>query len=248
MKVAVAGATGVVGRHVVSQARERGHDVVMLSRAHGVDLTSGAGLAGRLAGVGAVVDVTGTRAQRRRPAREFFDTVTSTLLQAEQRADVGHHLVLSIVGVGLIHLGYYAAKLAQEELVAAGPVPWTVLRTTQFHEFAEQSLSFSAVGPVSFVPTMRTQPVAATEVAATVVDLIEAGPAGRTTDLAGPERHNLVDLARRVAEARRPGRRVVGVPLPGRTGAAMRQGALLPPSDARRGRTTFQDWLDRLPS
>lgn len=239
MRVAVTGGTGVVGAHVVALARERGHTVVVLSRAAGVDLTTGADPAERLRGADTVVDVSGTRAQRRRAARAFFGAVTGQMLAAGARAGVAHHVTLSIVGIDRVDTGYYAGKRHQEERVAAGPVPWTVLRTTQFHELAEQSLGFAALGPVSLVPVMRVRPVAAAEVAAALVELAEGPPAGRVPDLAGPQEHDLVDLARRVGA----GRQVVGVPLPGAAGRAVRSGGLLPDTEGPRGGTTFAEWV-----
>ncbi|NPC98222.1 SDR family oxidoreductase [Nocardioides sp. zg-DK7169] len=242
MLIAVAGATGVVGSHVVDVARGRGHEVVPLARSRGVDLTTGAGLDGLLAGVDAVVDVTSVRTQRRAGAEAFFGGVTRTLLAAEQEAGVGHHVALSIVGVDDVASGYYRGKQLQERLVGAAP-HGSILRATQFHEFAEQVLGFASLGPVSLVPRMLSQPVAADEVATALVTLAEAGPSGRVPDLAGPERLDMVDLARRVSEARGLGRRVVGVPLPGAGGRAMRSGLLCPTGEGPRGTTTFAQWL-----
>jgi uncharacterized protein YbjT (DUF2867 family) len=240
MKIAVAGGTGVVGRHVVEVARERGHGVVVLSRGEGVDLMTGAGLAERLAGVDAVIDTSNQTSQKREESEAFFGGVTRHLLAAEQAAGVGHHVVLSIVGIDDVDTGYYAGKRLQERLAEHGDVPWTVLRATQFHEFAEQALGFARIGPYSLVPRMLSQPVAAREVAEHLVDLAVAEPAGRAPDLAGPERLQMVDLSRKVAAGRR---RVVGVPLPGAAGRAMRSGALCPTGPGPRGRTTFDAWL-----
>lgn len=246
MRIAVAGGTGVVGRHVVDIAVDQGHEVVTLARSAGVDLVTGAGLAARLDGVDVVIDVTGTREQKRAAAEDFFGGVTARLLSAEVDADVRHHVTLSIVGVDDVDTGYYAGKRRQEQVVTSGPVPWTLLRATQFHEFAEQALGFVRLGPVSLVPKMRTQPIAAQEVAQALVALALGAPAGRAADLAGPEQHDLVVLARRVAAVRRAGgrrQRVVPVGLPGSGGRAMREGALLPSSDGPRGRQTFDQWL-----
>ena len=235
MKIAVAGGTGVVGRHVVEVARERGHVVTVLSRSEGVDLTTGAGLAERLAGVDAVVDVTSVATQKRGAAEAFFGGVTRNL----QAAGAAHVVALSIVGIDDVDTGYYAGKRLQERLLAEGDVPWTVLRATQFHEFAQQALGFARIGPLSLVPRMRSQTIAAREVAEMLVDLAERGPSGRVPDLAGPQVHDLVDLARRVAD----GRRVVPVRVPGAAGRAMRSGALLPKGDGPRGTVTFDAWL-----
>lgn len=247
LTIAVAGGTGVVGRHVVEVARERGHDVVVLARSEGVDLLTGSGLAARLRGADAVVDVTGTVAQQREASQAFFGGVTRLLLDAEREAGVGHHVVLSIVGVDDVPSGYYAGKRLQERLVAeqdpSGTVPWSILRATQFHEFAEQALGFARLGPLSLVPRMLSQPVVAREVARALVELVERGPSGRVPDLAGPEQHRIAHLARRVSRARGLGRRVVEVPLPGAAGRAMRRGGLLPRDQGPRGVVTFEEWL-----
>lgn len=243
MRIAVAGGTGVVGRHVVEVARKRGHDVVVLARSEGVDLTSGDGLTARLAGVDAVIDTTSTRSQTRAKAEAFFGGVTGNLLAAESATGVGHHVVLSIVGVDEVPAGYYRGKQHQERLVAEGDVPWSILRTTQFHEFAEQVLHFVRIGPLSLVPRMLSQPVGAAEVAEALVAIVEAGPAGRVPDLAGPERLEMVDLARRVSRGHGLGRRVLPVRLLGAAGRGMRSGALTPAADGPRGRQTFEEWL-----
>jgi uncharacterized protein YbjT (DUF2867 family) len=244
MRIAVGGGTGVVGRHVVEVARERGHEVVVLARSEGVDLTTGVGVADRLADVDAVVDTTSVATQKRAAAEAFFGGVTRTLLAGESEAGVGHHVALSIVGIDDVDTGYYAGKRLQERTLAEGAVPWSVLRATQFHEFAEQALGFVRIGPFSLVPSMLSQPVAAREVAEALVDLVESGPAGRVPDLAGPEKLQMVDLARRVSRARGLGRRVVPVRMPGAAGGAMRTGALTPASDGPRGRITFDQWLE----
>ncbi|WP_432543750.1 SDR family oxidoreductase [Kineococcus sp. SYSU DK002] len=243
MKIAVAGGTGTVGRHVVVAAAARGHATVVLSRSRGVDLRHGAGLAAALAGTDVVVDVTGCSTQRAGRAREFSRAVTTQLLRAGREAGVGHHVVLSVVGADRAPHGYYAGKALQEELVRAGGVPWTVLRTTQFHEFARQVLGRVRLGPLSVVPVMRTQPVAAREVAERLVDLVEGPPAGPARDLAGPQELRLVDAVR--AYARATGHRgpVLAVPLPGGFGRALRDGTLLPAGEADRGRQTFAQWL-----
>ena len=243
MRIAVAGGTGVVGAHVVREAGARGHDVVVLTRSTGADLTTGVGLAERLAGVDSVVDVTSTREQQRAKAEAFFGTVTRNLVGAGAEAGVGHHVVLSIIGIDLVPSGYYQGKLLQERLTEEGLVPWSILRASQFHEFAEQALGFVTVGRFSMVPRMLTQPIAAREVATALVDLVEAGPQGRVPDLAGPERRELVELSRLVNRERHLGRRVVGVRVPGAWGRGMRSGDLTPGSDGPRGTQTFEEWL-----
>lgn len=248
MRIAVAGATGVVGRYVAEAARDRGHEVVELTRSAGVDLTSASVaevLAERLEGVAAVVDTTNIPTLRRGAVEAFFGSVTRHLLAGEQAAGVGHHVALSVVGVDDIGTGHYAGKRVQEQLVVTGSVPWSILRATQFYEFAEQVLGFMRLGPFSLVPQMLSQPVAACEVGAALVDVVEAGPSGRVPELAGPEWWEMVDLARRVSQERALGRRVIGVRLPGAAGRAMRAGALTPVGDGPRGSMTLGEWLAR---
>jgi uncharacterized protein YbjT (DUF2867 family) len=243
MRIAVAGGTGTVGRHVVEVARGRGHDVLVLSRSTGVDLVAGTGLDDVLDGVDAVVDVTSVMSQSGKESVRFFRAVSTHLLAAEARAGVGHHLALSIVGIDRAPVGYYAGKAVQEELVTGGPVPWTLLRATQFHEFAAQLHAQLALGPLHPVPVMRSQPVAAREVAERLVALAEAGPAGRVADLAGPEVLRMSDMVRRYARATGRGGVVVPVPLPGRLGKAFRDGTLVACPEADRGVQTFTRWL-----
>ena len=164
MRIAVAGGTGTVGRHVVEAARERGHEVVVLTRSNGVDLVSGAGVPVALAGVDAVIDTANANAMSAGASTAFFTMVTKTLLDAERAAGVGHHVVLSIVGVDRAPYGYYAGKLAQERAVEAGSVPYTIMRATQFHEFAEQMLVTLSFAGLHLAPKIPSQPVAAREV------------------------------------------------------------------------------------
>jgi len=189
-----------------------------------------------------VIDVSNLTTSSRRRSVDFFTRSSQQLLETGRRAGVRHHLALSIVGIDRVDLGYYAGKRAQEELVLNGPIPGSVLRATQFHEFAGQVLA-QTPGPVAVVPRMRVQPIAASEVAEALVDLASAQPVGLAGELAGPQEHDLVELARRVLRARRSRRTVLAVRLPGRAGRAMAQGALLPTGPGPRGRQPFDQWL-----
>lgn len=241
MRIAVAGGTGVVGRHVAEIARGRGHEVTVLARSHGVDLSTGEGL--DLTGIQAVVDVTSVQTTSARRSTRFFTAVTGHLLSAERAAGVGHHLMLSIVGIDDAPYGYYAGKAAQERVVQAGEVPWTILRATQFHEFAGQIHQRMRLGPMALVPAMRAQPIAAREVAARLVELAEAGPAARVPDLVGPRVERMAELSRRWAAATGARGRVLEVPIPGGFGRAMRNGTLLARPGSQHGEQTFDQWL-----
>jgi uncharacterized protein YbjT (DUF2867 family) len=205
-RIAVAGGTGMVGRHVVDRCRELGHEPVVLARSLGVDVTTGAGLASALADVDAVVDVTNVTTLSRRTAVAFFESATTHLLAAEQAAGVAHHVVLSIVGVDRVDFGYYLGKRRQEELVRDGTVPWTIVRATQFHEFPGQVLARSRQGDRAPIMDMPTQPVASAEVARLLVQLAtgemdhdvlaaQADQPAHQVDQALPARAGQVDVA-----------------------------------------------------
>jgi uncharacterized protein YbjT (DUF2867 family) len=242
MRVAVAGGTGVVGAHVVGQLEARGHEAVVLSRATGVDVQAGTGLADRLAGADVAIDCLNVRTNSRARATRFFTRTTRALLTAEEAAGVGHHVVLSVVGTDRVGAAYYRAKLAQEEAVAASGRPATVLRATQFHEFGAQLLDRTRVGPVVVAPRMLSAPVAAAEVATALVDLAEAGHGPGTVEIGGPERIEVPTMIRRLLRARQRRLLVVPVPLPGGAAAA-RSGALVPDHPWRTGTQRYDDWL-----
>ena len=241
MQIAVAGGTGWIGRLVVEVARAEGHQAVVLARSTGVDLLSGHGLDEALAGSTAVIDVSNVITTSRKTAIEFFGTATKNLLAAGGQAGVTRHVALSIVGVDRVDLGYYAGKRHQEELVLAGPVAGSVLRATQFHEFAAQMLQRG--GPFALAPRMRSQPIAAREVAEALVALAGQQASGPAPDLAGPEVQEMPDLVRRLLRARGSRRVVLPVPVPGAAGRAMAGGGLLPTGPGPRGRQTFDAWL-----
>jgi uncharacterized protein YbjT (DUF2867 family) len=238
--IAIAGGTGSVGRLVVESVRRLGAEPIVIARSQGVDLSTGTGLDNVLAGADAVIDVTNIVTQNRRRATAFFETSTRHLLEAEERHGVKHHVLLSIVGIDRVGLSYYQAKLAQEDLVRQGPVPWTILRATQFHEFAAQMLGD---GPIAVIPSMLSQPVAARDVADELVRLATAPAAGMAAELAGPCEERVPDMARRLASARGRHSLVVTLPLPGGAGRGMRTGALLPTGPGPRGTQTFDQWL-----
>ena len=242
MRIAVAGGTGVVGQHVVAAAAAAGHEPVVLARSRGADVTTGRGVVTALVGAEALIDVSNIATASRRRSVAFFTAATEHLLSAGHEAGVSHHVALSIVGIDRVDFGYYEGKRRQEELVMAGPLPASVLRATQFHEFAWQVME-RIPGPVALVPRMRVQPIAAREVAAALVALATGPAVGRAPELAGPDVHELVELARRVARATGQSRPVLAVRMPGATGRAMADGGLLPTGPGPRGEQTFTSWL-----
>lgn len=243
MKIAVAGGTGVVGRHAVGRVRAAGHEAVVLSRSQGVDLVTGKGLEAALTGVDAVIDVASIETLKAATAIEFFTAATGNLVSAAADAGVAHLVLLSIVGVDRIPYDYYAGKVAQEKVVEACPVPWTILRATQFHEFAAQMFARAKLGPLHLAPRARTQPVAAREVAERLVALAVGAPEGRARDLAGPREEQLADMIRAYARSRGYRGWVPAISLPGPQMAGMRAGHALPGADADLGTQTFAQWL-----
>jgi uncharacterized protein YbjT (DUF2867 family) len=249
MRIAVAGGTGVVGRHVVAAVRASGHEPLVLTRSSGHDLTAshaGPALVAALGGIDAVVDVSSVATTSAARSVEFFGAVTRNLLAAERAAGVRHHVALSIVGAVAAPAAYYAGKKLQEDLVMAGSGGWSILRATQFHEFAAQMAVQGRMGPLQVVPTMRSQPVAASEVAEVLVDIATHGPRGLDRDLGGPREENMADLVRRYLAATGQKRPVLQVALPGAWGRALRDGTLLTAPGARRGALGFEEWLSAL--
>lgn len=244
MHIAVAGATGNIGSLVVAALERDGHDVVRISRSLGVDLLTGDGLAEALDGVTAVIDTTNTFATDRDEAVGQLGTMTRNLLEAEAATgSVRHHVLLSIVGIaGIEGNAHYAAKREQERLVADGPVPWTIVPATQFHDFAAMVTSWTERDGVATIAPLLVQPIAPADVADVLAEVALGEPQGRHVDLAGPEPQDLVDMARRTNEAR--GRKVKLVPTwSGLFGTSMAGDVLLPGEGARLAPTTFDDWL-----
>ncbi|GAB3601619.1 SDR family oxidoreductase [Microbacterium tumbae] len=243
-RIAVAGGTGAVGRHVVGAAQSAGHEVVVLARSTGVDLIGGKGLTAALEGVDAVIDVSSIGTLSAKASVDFFETATRDLLAAEKEAGVRHHVALSIVGAADADSGYYAGKAAQERILMAEPDGWSILRATQFHEFAAQMVDRGAVLGVIVVPKMLSQPVSASEVAVELVAIAEGAPRGLARDLGGPMPERMADMVRRYL--RRIGRRtpVLEVRLPGPMGRTSADGSLLAGSDAKLGSETFERWLE----
>jgi uncharacterized protein YbjT (DUF2867 family) len=242
--IAVTGGTGALGSQVVEAVRRRDLTPVVITRSHGVDLTTGAGLDEALAGADAVIEASNVSALRAKSAIAFFEAATDNLLSAEERAGVRHHVAVSIVGCDRVDLGYYFGKRRQEELVGSGPVPWTLVRATQFHEFPGQLLERSP-GPVAMVPKMLSQPVSARELADHLVDLALRDPVGRAPDVGGPEQHLMPDLARRLVARRGDRTKVVALPLPGKVGRQVADGGLLTGEGATILPETYDEWLDR---
>jgi uncharacterized protein YbjT (DUF2867 family) len=246
LTIAVAGGTGAVGRHAVEAVREAGHRAVVLSRGNGVDLLSGEGLDAALDGVDAVIDTANVTTLSADESTRFFTTATGNLLDAAHRVGVAHVVLLSIVGVDRMPHDYYAGKLAQERVVEKSRVPWTIVRATQFHEFAGQLYERAKLGPLHVAPRARVQPIAAREVGEHLAALAGGPAQGRADDLGGPREERLDEMVK--AYARRVGHRgwIPSVSLPGAQMKGMRAGYALPDAGATLGTQTFDEWLAAL--
>jgi uncharacterized protein YbjT (DUF2867 family) len=252
-KIAVAGATGRVGHHAVDVLEAEGHDVVAISRSRGVDVVTGNGLAEALAGVDSVIDAATAAAPDQEAATEFFTAAARNLHEAGQRAGVRQIVVVSIIGTDRFTAGYGAAKVAHERALLEGPIPVHVLRAAQFHEFVAQLLDWGRQGEVSYVPTMRTQLVAARTVAQALADLAtgpdasaaRGGSGTPISEIAGPREESLVDMARLLAARRGDPVRIEGVSDPADPDRDVAEsGGLLPGPDATLAGPTFEEWLD----
>ncbi|MEV0222930.1 NAD(P)H-binding protein [Streptomyces sp. NPDC050704] len=248
-KIAVAGATGRVGRHVVDVLKERGHDVVAMSRSEGVDVVTGKGLVEALAGVEVVIDAASTPSPDQQEATEFFTAAARNLHDAGSKAGVERLVVVSIIGIDGSTSGYNAAKLAHERAALAGPLPARVLRAAQFHEFVEVLMQWGRQGDVVYVPKMRTQLVAARTVAEALADLALAPGAdsdGTTfPEVAGPREESLESAARLVAARRGDQVEIVAVSDPANPDRELfENGGLLPGAHARLAGPSFEEWID----
>ncbi|TDH58596.1 SDR family oxidoreductase [Dankookia rubra] len=244
MRIVVIGGTGRIGAQVVDRLRRQGQEVLAASPSGGVDSVTGAGLPAALAGARVVVDLSNAPSFEDRAAMEFFQASTRNLLAAGAAAGIGHHLALSVVGTDrLQENGYFRAKLAQERLIAAGPLPWTILRATQFLEFLDGIIEGGA-GPGGIrLPAALFQPIAAADVAALVAEAALQPPVNRMIEIAGPERIGMAALAGRYLAARGDARRVAADPAARYFGAAIDDRSLTAGEDARLGPTRIADWL-----
>jgi len=246
MKIVVIGGSGLIGKKVVMNLRQRGHEVVAASPSSGVNTVTGEGLAQALAGAQVVVDVANAPSWEDNAVLAFFETSGRNLLAAEAVAGVGHHVALSVVGTErLLASGYFRAKMAQEKLIKASPIPYTIVRATQFFEFVGGIAQFATEGETVRVPPVLMQPIAADDVAAVVADVALARPLYGTFDLAGPELIRQDDLVRQFLNATGDARKVITDPKALYYGITVNDQSLTPGDQPHLGPTRFGDWLSR---
>src|SRR6266852_4948783 len=202
MKIVIIGGTGLIGTKLVNNLRQQGHEVVVASPSRGINSVTGEGLPAALVGAQVVVDVTNSPSWQDKAVLEFFETSTRNLLAAEAVAGVRHHIALSVVGTErLLASGFFRAKMAQEKLIQASPIPYTIVRATQFFEFVGGIAQSATEGQTVRVPPVLMQPIASDDVAAAMADAALAEPLNGTVDLAGPESIRQDDLVRRFLNA-----------------------------------------------
>src|SRR5215212_7199247 len=244
MKIVVIGGTGLIGSKLVEKLRGHGHDTVAASPDTGVDTLTGEGLAEALEGAQVVVDVANAPAWDDAAVLDFFQTSSRNLLAAERAAGVSHHVALSVVGTDrLPESGYLRAKVAQEDAVKDGRVPYTIVRATQFFEFIGRLADSNTAGNTVRLPPALVQPEAADDVASALADVAVGAPLNDTLELAGPEAFRLDELARRVLSAIDDPRQVTADVHARYFGAELDERSLIPGYNARIASTRFEDWL-----
>lgn len=244
MKVVIIGGSGLIGRKLGAILKSQGQDVVSVSPSTGVDSVSGAGISQALAGADVVVDVTNSPSFEDAAVLHFFRVSTGNLLKAAKEARVAHYIALSVVGSDRIHdSGYMRAKLAQEELIKAADVQFTILRATQFFEFLGAIAGGSVQGEAVHLPTSKFQPVAADDVASTLADLAASPPKNGVVELAGPDVSSLAEFVQRFLVAKGDARQVVADSSSTYFGAALDENGLAPTAKFITGNTRFADWV-----
>jgi uncharacterized protein YbjT (DUF2867 family) len=244
MKIVIIGGSGLIGSKLVNKLREQGHEATAASPNSGVNSLTGEGLSEVLKGASVVVDVTNAPSWEDAAVMKFFETSTRNLLSYEAAAGVGHHVALSVVGTErLLESGYFRAKFAQESLIKASSVPYSIVRATQFYEFLKGISDFSTRGNEVHLPPALIQPMAADDVANEVGRIATGLPVNGTVEIGGPEQFRLDELIRRGLTARKDPRRVVADPQATYYGIAVTERALVPEKNARLGKTRFDEWL-----
>jgi uncharacterized protein YbjT (DUF2867 family) len=244
LKIVVIGGSGLIGAQLVDKLRKQGHEVVAASPSSGVNAVTGEGLAEALAGTQVVVDVANSPSWEDQAVLEFFETSSRNLLAAEATAGVRHHVALSVVGTErLLASGYFRAKIAQEKLIEASKIPYTIVRATQFFEFVNGIVHLTTEGQAVRLSPVLMQPIASADVADALANVASNAPANEMVEIAGPESIRLDELARQYLTATGDVRQVTIDPAAGYFGAEVDDRSLRPGVGARLGSTRFEDWL-----
>jgi len=246
IKIVIIGGTGLIGIKLVNNLRERGQEVVAASPSSGVNTFTGEGLAEALTGAQVVVDVANAPSWEEKAVLEFFETAGRNLLAAEAAAGVRHHVALSIVGADRLSAsGYLRAKVAQENLIKASGIPFTIVRSTQFFEFVKGIVQSATEGETVRLSPALMQPIAANDVAAALTGFALAEPLNGTIEIAGPEPIRMDEFARRFLSATRDPRKVTADVHARYFGTELNDQSLIPGDNARLAPTRFEEWLSR---
>jgi uncharacterized protein YbjT (DUF2867 family) len=244
MKIVVIGGTGLIGSKLVKKLGEHGDEAVAAAPSSGVNSLTGEGLADALKGASAVVDVTNAPSWEDTAVLKFFETSTRNLLAYGAAAGVGHYVALSVVGTErLLESGYFRAKLAQENLIKASSIPYSIVRATQFFEFVKQIADYSTEGSKVRLPPALIQPMAADDVASALGRIATNSPVNGTVEIGGPEQFCLDELVRRDLAAFQDPREVISDPHGRYYGIQVSERSLVPDNDARLGEARFEGWL-----
>jgi len=248
MKIVVIGGTGLIGSKVVEKLKQNGHEAIAAAPNTGVNTITGQGLAEAMAGAQVVVDVSNSPSFEEQAALDFFQTAGRNITAAEVKAGVHHHVALSVVGTDRLQdSGYFRAKLAQEQLIKASPIPYTLVHATQFFEFLRQIAEFSVVDGSVRLPPVMFQPMAADDVASAVAKLALGEPANDVIEIAGPETFTLDEAIRQVLRHDGDDRDVVADPMAPYYGVQVSEKTLVPGASARLGSTKLDWWLTHVP-
>lgn len=246
MKIVIIGGTGLIGTKLVSNLRQQGHEVVAASPSKGVNSVTGEGLAAALTGAQVIVDVSNAPSWEDNAVLEFFEKSTRNLLAQATAAGVRHYVALSVVGTDrLLASGYFRAKMAQEKLIQAASIPYTIVRATQFSEFVGGIANSATDGQTVHLPSALLQPIVSDDVAAALADVAVAAPLNSLIDIAGPEALPLDEIVRRYLKANQDPRTVITDDKATYFGILLKQRSLVPEGNARLGATSFDAWLRR---
>ena len=252
MKIVVIGGTGLIGSKAVNILRQRGHEVIAASPSKGVNTLTGEGLAEALVGAQVVIDVANSPSFEDKPALDFFETSGRNLLAAEKAAGVKHHVALSVVGTDRLTgsgagslSGYFRAKMAQENLIKASGIPFTIVHATQFFEFVKSITQSATGGSEIRLSSVLMQPIVSDDVAAAVAEVALGEPVNGMIEIAGPDQIQQDELVRQYLSATGDARKVVTDPKAGYFGIAVNDQSLVPGNNPRLGPTHYEDWLKR---
>ena len=244
MKIVIIGGTGLIGSKTVERLRKQGHEVIAASPNTGINTITGEGLAAALAGAEVVIDLANSPSFEDKAVLEFFETSGRNLIAAEKAAGVKHHIALSVVGTErLQESGYFRGKLAQEKLIKASPIPYTIVHSTQFMEFLGGIAHSGTAGDAVRLSPASVQPIASDDVADTMAEVAVSAPVNGTIEIAGPVRYRLSDLVAEYLKASNDPRKVEADPQARYFGALIDDNSLVSNNNPHLGTITFEQWF-----